>query len=99
MNNTYPITKPLVLPERANPRFADLTTKESRGGGRVVGGDRADLYFFGYECRGGSTHLTNPELVTGHDWSAWTAEELHALADQILKEAYASIGIECVEHS
>jgi hypothetical protein len=103
MNNTYPITKPLALPERANPRFADLTTKESERGGRVIGGDMADLRFLGYTLRDDTTVLDCPELVTVVDLrgrkNPYTDEDLHSLAVQILSESYASIGIECVEHS
>lgn len=97
--NRYNIDIPLTLPEPANPRFADLTAKESDRGGRIIGGDHGDLRFNGYVVEDGTTTLADPVLLTGLDCDDDTPEELHAMADEILKFSYASIGIECVEHS
>lgn len=91
------ITQRLYIPVEANPRFSDLTRKECDKG-RIIGGDQADLRFWGYTVERGRTMLTNPELIRGN-FDGWTDDDVNNVASDILAAAYASIGAESIEHS
>lgn len=88
----------LAVDGLASDRCADLTRKESERGGRVIGGDHGDLHFNGYglDRPNNRTILHDPVLKT-----TWKLEQETAIAvaQQILKEAVASIGLEALEHS
>ncbi len=98
MDRRYDITKKLALPGLANPRYRDLSRRESDNGGRVIGGDLGDLEFYGYELDRDKdeTILYGPVLVTQRKLSKKDANQI---AYDILMESYASIGLETVEHS
>lgn len=91
---TYTVTTPLTLPVRANPRFRDLSRHEE--GGRIIGGDKGDLIFDGYDLDDTSTTLSGVKLRTDLDL---TEDEVNDIAKEILQFSYESIGIETVEHS
>lgn len=95
--NRYSVNQELSLPEEANPRFSDLSHKESEAGGRIIGGDKGDLCFSGYSVENGKTILYDPELLTS--FGDLTDDEVNDYANEILMESYQSIGIETVEHS
>lgn len=93
----YDITIELSLPEQANPRFSGLSRRERDRGGRVIGGDKGDLYFSGYYVEDDKTVLLDPELHTGYE--NLTEDEVNDYAQEVLNESYGSIGIETVTHS
>lgn len=100
----YPVTCQLYIEAEANSRYSDPSTKEieraeaeGRPGTRVIGGDQGDLYFDSYVAHSNRTYLSGAVLRTSHD--DLTNDEANCMADQILKEAFDAIGIECVEHS
>ncbi len=86
----------LAIPAVANKRYSGLTLKESNVGGRVIGGDRGDLFFFGFHIEDQETVLAAPELRTTLHLEG---DEINEVAREILMASFASIGAECVEHS
>lgn len=96
------VTRELSIPVEANDRYAGLSLSEIRSdrGCRVIGGDKGDLWFDGYEVARGKTIIYKP-CVYGfsHDFQEWDADEVDDLAEEILLEAFESVGVECVEHS
>lgn len=82
---------------QADPRYADLSlTEQNRRGFRVVGGDRGDVRFNGYDVDDKGTHLCGVRLLSSLDL---TADEAREIATEVIEQAYESIGAECVEHS
>lgn len=92
----YPILQKLALPGLANPRFADLSLKESKKGYRVIGGDKGDLLHTGFYLDHDQTIIHNPILQTTLEL---TPEEAFEVAQEILMFSFESIGLETVEHS
>jgi len=90
------LTAILSIPARANPRFASLSRKEADG--RIIGGDQADLRFWGFTVCSDRTEIVNPELIRGN-FDGWTASEINDYGASILAESYASIGAECIERN
>jgi hypothetical protein len=104
MTDKLYLAEPFVIDHAASPRFGDPSTTEVRryenyGHYRCIGGNRGDLYFDGYEVKDGKTILANAAVITFFDNADITEDELTDLAREIFDEAFASIGIECVEHS
>ena len=95
---TRQVTVELSLPAVATSRYSNLSLKEAENGGRVIGGDQADLRFSGYYIDGDRTVLTSPVLIRG-DFDCWEDDDVNNVANSILSAAFASIGIECIEHS
>lgn len=101
--NLYPIERELSLPETANPRhgapsLTEVIRAEKRGRGfpRWIGGDKGDLGFHGYTVEGDRTVLDRPVLSTCLD--DLNADEAAEIAEEVLLNAYASVGTEAVEH-
>lgn len=94
--NKYTPTNEIAIDAEASPRYADLTHREAKQGGRVIGGDHGDLWFNGYKIRDGHTVLIDPEIHTTHELDE---DEANDLALDILQAAFNSIGVEAVEHS
>jgi hypothetical protein len=88
----YQVSLELDVDGEANPKRATLHPRETDYGGRVIGGDQGDLYFFGYTIHPGRTVLVDPYLATRH--KDLTQDEVDDIAKSILMEAYESIGIE-----
>jgi hypothetical protein len=95
-----PVKLELALPGLANPRYKDLSYSELlKKDYRVIGGDKADLHFQGYELdrENNKTILCNPFITTGRpDWFT-TDEEIHEAAMEVLMFSFDSIGYESVE--
>ena len=96
----YYIETPLTVKGEAPEKHSELTLSEVRWqernrnpGGRIIGGDKADLYFDGYTVKDGYTELYNPVLWTGLQL---TDEEVHDIAADIVGQAFESIGFECL---
>ena len=94
----YSVPETLVLPGLANPRYADLNQKEIKRGHRVIGGDKGDLHFEGFELdeKNNLTKLVNPVLVIGYEL---TPDEVVDIANEVLMFSFESVGLETVEHS
>lgn len=101
--NYYPVERELTIPKLANRRYEDPSSSEvdavNRGyryDYRVIGGDKGDLYFCGFNVRepDGDTVINGPTLATS--MSVTTQEEIDAIAEEILAEAFYSIGVDCV---
>ena len=86
----------LRFPWKANIRYADLSPKESNRGYRVIGGNRGDVRFNGFETDDNGTELGGVRLFSALDL---TKDEALEIATEIVGECYESIGTECVEHS
>ena len=95
--NEYPVKAQLSIPARANPRFADLSAKESEKGGRIIGGDQGDLRFSGYTLDGDRTIVDSPVLLTSHE--GLSDDDVENIATAVLMESFQSIGAETLEHS
>ena len=104
----HSLSEPFVIEEAANPRFGDASIQEVRrsestplyhGFYRVIGGDAGDLLFDGYSVEKGKTILCNPAVNSNMADESWSEEDWNNLAREIFNCSYASIGIECVEHS
>jgi len=111
----YHLQSAFVIDEAANPRFGTPSTSEVKraeterhhhGFNRVIGGDRGDLLFDGYEVVDGKTILSNPAVSTNLLFRGDRSSELsqgdgtvEELAREIFEVAFDSIGIETVEHS
>ena len=96
----FEVKEPLILEEVANLRYATLSANEAKNRGyRVIGGDRGDLCFTGYDVdrSEGTTTLENVSVRTKIE--GLNDDELYDLAREILSEAYCSVGIECIYHS
>lgn len=91
------VTMRLTIPAEANPRFADLSRKEMDKG-RIIGGDQADLRFWGFTVQRSQTELVNPELLRGN-FDGWSNDDIINVAQEILSASFASIGVECIEHN
>jgi len=103
----YHLQNAFVIDEAANPRFGTPGSGEVKraetddyfhGFNRVIGGDRGDLLFDGYEVVGGKTILSSP-AVWSNSTLLLSAGEDEELAREIFDASFASIGIETVEHS
>ncbi len=94
----YDITRKLAVPGLANPRYQGLNRREAEQGGRIIGGDWGDLEFYGYDLDydRDETVLSGPTLISQRKFAK---NEAYEVARDILMEAYASIGLEAVEHS
>jgi len=94
----YNVKEPLQIPARANERYADLSLTElQKRGYRVIGGDRGDLRFEGFTVEDdGKTTLYRPVLHTSFE--DLTDDEVQEIAEEVLAEAFDSIGAEAVEH-
>lgn len=86
----------LAFPWIASGRGRDLTYTEQKRGYRVLGGDKGDIRFRGYDTDEAGTELIGVELRTYLNLSDSEAREI---AIGIVEEAYVSVGTECVEHS
>ena len=110
----YHLKNAFVIDEAANPRFGTPGAGEVKraetdyfhGFNRIIGGDRGDLLFDGYEVVDGKTILSNPAVSTNllfrGDRSAVLTQgdgTVEELAREIFDASFASIGIETVEHS
>ena len=94
----YFLESELSLPALANPKFKDLSfTEVTKRDCRVIGGDKGDLEFKGYELEDGKTFLYKPVVVTTLE--GLTDDQVFDVANEILMFSYESIGAECVEHS
>jgi len=88
---------PVEANERfANPSWAEVVRHEKRGGPgvRVIGGDQGDVYFDSFAVEDGKTILSGAVLRTSHE--DLDDDEAFAMADDVVCEAFASIGVECV---
>lgn len=92
----YPLTDALLFPWKASRREENLGSSDLKRGHRVIGGDKGDLIFTGYDVTDDGTQLRDPILVSSLQL---TEEEAHEIAVAIVEEAYASVGTECVERS
>lgn len=93
------INKELSVDCEANPRFGDLGIHEidrNHGWGRCIGGDLADLLFRGYDVVDGRTILRDPAIITNVNMEKWTEDDFHSLANSILQESFASVGVDCL---
>lgn len=86
----------LAFPWRANPEHADLSYTEQKRGYRVIGGDKGDVRFDGYDVAENETVLHDVYLHSSLDFSI---DEAREIAYAIVEESYCSIGAEAVEHS
>lgn len=93
----YHVGDTLSIPEEANPRYAGLSLREIRNGGRVIGGDKGDIHFMGFTVRDGRTFLDDAEFVTSLE--GLTPDEVADYAQGVVDFSYESIGTETVEHS
>ena len=100
----YHLQNPFVIDAAANPRFGTPSITEikkaetsNHGFYRVIGGDKGDLLFDGYDVADGKTFLYSPAVQTAY--SGLNDEEVVEMAREIFDESFASIGIETVEHS
>jgi hypothetical protein len=89
---TYQINE-IYLEDEAPERYENLSLTERDRGGRVIGGDKGDLWFEGYYVENGKTFLINPTLETTLNLTDDNAQEV---AMEVLSESYDSIGIEAV---
>lgn len=86
----------LIFPWQADYWSGTLSTREAQRGYRVIGGDRGDVRFTGYDVDDAGTELAG---VTLHSALDLTPDEALEVAMDIVAQAYQSIGTECVEHS
>jgi len=94
----YDIFEKLSIPVEASLKHENLTASEyNHRGCRIIGGDKGDLHFLGYDVESGETVLRSPILVTAFD--DLTEDEVIDYAIEILLTSFESIGAECVEHS
>ena len=94
----YPIGQEIALHIEADPRSGDLGIREAdryNGWSRCIGGDKGDLLFNGYDLFGGKTVLRDPAFRTAFD--DLTDQEVLDYAREVLDEAFASIGADCVQ--
>ena len=94
----YPIAYPMSLNAEADPKSADLGIREVdcyNGWSRRIGGDKGDLLFNGYDVLDGETVLRDPAFCTFFD--DLSDQEAFDYAQQVLHEAFASIGTACVQ--
>ena len=96
MMKHYHITEQLTVEGLANSRYQDLDKKElnSKYGCRVIGGDKGDIHFYGYDLNHNETMLRDPFLFTSLDL---TDDDVNNIAKEILQECYNSIGLESVQ--
>ena len=85
----------LSFPWKASLRDRDLSSTELKRGYRVIGGDKGDVRFRGYDVDEAGTELVGVTLLS-HVAVTANAREI---AEQVVSEAFDSIGVECVEHS
>lgn len=92
----YQLPQRLALPGHAPKKFAELTSTEVNRGGRIIGGDQGDIHFMGYVLEDDPeiTVLIDPELRTTH--ATLSPDEVMEVAEGVLAEAFASIGMECL---
>ena len=102
----YDVKRELSIAGLANNRYADISISESRradrtehGCPRVIGGDKGDLGFYGYDVHVGEnkTVLYKPVLITCI--GGLNEDEVFDIAEEILMNSFESVGIETVEHS
>jgi hypothetical protein len=94
----YPIECPMTFSAEADPRSSDLGIREVdryNGWSRRIGGDKGDLLFNGYDVVDGETVLRDPAFCTVFD--DLTDQEVLDYAHQVVHEAFAAIGTECVQ--
>lgn len=93
----YEIKQELTIPAKANPRYEDLSfTEYNRRGCRIIGGDLGDVEFSGFTVRESDTVLASPVLISSLEFNE---DEVFDIAQNVVMESFASIGVECVEHS
>lgn len=93
----HKVTIELTLPEKANPKYQNLSLRETqKWGHRIIGGDLADLQFDGYTTTENTTTLINPMLLTDTEYNE---DEVNNIAYDTLFNSYNNIGIETVEHN
>jgi len=92
----YKTTRPLTVPGLASRRHEDLTRREYMRGYRVLGGDRGDLHFQGYTLQpeNNQTVLDSPVLLSYDDM---TPDEVNDIAEEVLAQAFESIGFDAVQ--
>lgn len=93
----YRIEHELAIPAEANPRFGIPGIHELdrySGWNRCTGGDKGDLLFDGYDMIDGRTVLLNPAFRTVFD--DLTDQEVFDLACEVLRQAFESVGTDCV---
>lgn len=90
MVHAYEVKPDLVLLGRADHRRAELGRNESV---RTIGGDLGDLDITGYTVEEDQTVVHGGVL---HTTLELDEEEAHTVASQVLKECYASIGLEAI---
>lgn len=96
----YKISNSIVLAELANDRYSALSSNETKNRGyRVLGGDRGDLCFEGYTVDRSEGTTTLEEVSVRTKIEGLSEDELFDLANEILTEAYCSLGIECIYRS
>lgn len=88
--NTYKVA--LELDGEADARYEENDFSHV-GQKRVIGGDRGDIYFDGFDVEAGKTVLYKPELRTSLEL---TQEEAQDIAIEVLHFAYEAIGFECL---
>lgn len=83
-------------PRQASPSSSELTRmeREGRDYARVIGGDRGDVLFDGFECDGDRTILDSFTLRT--TLQDLTEDEMDEIAAEIVNDAVASVGIEAL---
>lgn len=88
----------LKFPWKASKRDENLTMQEiQKRDCRIIGGNKGDVQHQGYDVDDTGTELRAVVVVTAIE--GLTTEEATELAYEVIEEAYASIGAECVEHS
>ena len=66
----HKVTIELTLPKKANPKYQNLSLRETqKWGHRIIGGDLADLQFDGYTTTENTTTLINPMLLTDTEYN------------------------------
>jgi hypothetical protein len=78
----------------ADNRHGDLSRRESAKGYRALGGDHGDLWFDGFHSDDMATVIYGAVLVT--TLQGLTKDDATFEAENILAEAYDSIGAECI---
>lgn len=96
MPQSYSVSN-LCFDWKANKRFESLSSFEQKRGYRVVGGNHGDVRFDGFAVSETGTELCDVRFVTSLEHLS--ESEAGRLAREVVEEAFASIGAECVEHS
>lgn len=106
MSNKTPlieIPEPIVINQRANPRYADASSGEirlselrdyMRGYYRVIGGDNGDILFNGYDVEGDTTIIRGAVLRT--TLTDLSHDDIMEIVHEIIDLAISSVGLEAI---